>query len=227
MSNNSSIDARFHLQRQGFALDVEFTLDGQSITAIQGPSGSGKTTLLRCIAGLEPTSQGFLRVNDAVWQDNTFSLPPHRRSIGYVFQEDSLFEHLSARQNILFGCTQRREIPSSLSPIIDVLEIGHLLARKPSALSGGERQRIAIARAFATEPDLLLMDEPLSALDASKRHNILSLITEIHAIRKTPILYVTHAPAEAEQLTDQLIYMKNGRMTDLEPAADDAPSRTC
>ena len=217
MSDKSSIEARFHLQRHGFALDVEFTLDGHGITAIQGPSGSGKTTLLRCIAGLEQASQGFLRVNGAVWQDDTFSLPPYRRSIGYVFQEDSLFEHLTARKNILFGCAQRREIPGSLRPIIDVLEIGHLLERKPGALSGGERQRIAIARAFATEPNLLLMDEPLSALDTSKRHNILSLITEIHAIRKTPILYVTHAPAEAEQLADQLIYMDNGRITGADP----------
>ncbi len=213
MSDNSGIDLRFQLQRRDFTLDVALSLDGQGITAIQGPSGSGKTTLLRCIAGLEQTCQGFLRVNGAIWQDTAFSLPTYRRSIGYVFQEHSLFEHLSARKNILFGCTQRRDMPSSLSPIIDVLEIGHLLDRKPQALSGGECQRVAIARAFATEPDILLMDEPLSALDTAKRHEILALIAEIHSIRKTPILYVTHAPAEAEQLADQLVYMKDGRVT--------------
>lgn len=214
MSAKPSIDARFRLERSGFTLDVDLSLDGQGITAIQGPSGSGKTTLLRCIAGLEPTNDGFLRVNGAIWQDGTFSLPTHQRAIGYVFQEDNLFEHLSARQNILFGCKQRRDIPSTLDPIIEVLGIEQLLNRKPSALSGGERQRVAIARAFAVEPQILLMDEPLSALDTSKRHDILALIAEIHAIRKTPILYVTHAPAEAEQLADQLIFMNAGRITD-------------
>ena len=211
MPDKSAIDLRFQLQRRDFKLDVDLKLDGHGITAIQGPSGSGKTTLLRCIAGLEPASQGFLRINGTVWQDNHFSLPTYQRAIGYVFQEDSLFEHLSARKNILFGCARRREIPDSLNPIIEVLEIGHLLDRKPAALSGGERQRIAIARAFAAEPDVLLMDEPLSALDVSKRKDILRLIAEIHTRRKTPILYVTHTPAEAEQLADQLIYMKDGR----------------
>ena len=213
MHENHAIDARFLLRRKAFVLDVNLRLNGQGITVIQGPSGSGKTTLLRCIAGLEHPDEGFLCVNGKLWQDSSLNLPTHKRPIGYVFQEDSLFEHLSAQNNILFGCSPRSEISTELGSIIQVLGISHLLDRKPASLSGGERQRVAIARAFAMTPELLLMDEPLSALDVSKRQEILDLISEIQTLHKTPIIYVTHAPTEAEQLTDQIIVLDTGQIT--------------
>lgn len=206
------IDARFVLKRSDFTLNVDLSLSGDGITAIQGASGSGKTTLLRCIAGLEQPDIGLLQVNGTTWQSNGFSLPTYQRPIGYVFQEDSLFEHLSVKNNILFGCLDRKCIPAFLTPIIDLLGIQQLLARKPGTLSGGERQRVAIARAFAVEPNVLLMDEPLSALDTSKRHDILNMLSDIQTVSKVPIIYVTHAPAEAEQLTDQIIFMDAGRI---------------
>lgn len=207
------INARFVLKRKGFILDVDLSLNGEGITVIQGASGSGKTTLLRCIAGLEKPDMGLLQVNGTVWQSDKFSLPTNQRPIGYVFQEDSLFEHLSVRNNILFGCTNRREIPDFVVPIIDLLGINQLLDRKPNTLSGGERQRVAIARAFAVEPELLLMDEPLSALDIPKRREILKLLSDIQTVSKIPIIYVTHAPAEAEQLSEQIVFMDTGRVT--------------
>lgn len=209
------LEARFLLHRPGFTLDVDLKLNGQEITVIQGASGSGKTTLLRCMAGLEQASQGVMRVNEAIWEDGSFRLPTYQRPIGYVFQEDSLFDHLTARENILFGCTNRKAIPEHLASYIALLGIEPLLDRKPSTLSGGERQRIAIARAFAVKPQLLLMDEPLTALDPSRRQEVLDLILNIHAIDQTPIIYVTHAEIEAVQLADQLIFMDAGRVTQL------------
>lgn len=206
------IDARFVLKRSGFTLDVDLTLNGDGITVIQGASGSGKTTLLRCIAGLEQPDIALLQVNGTTWQSDKFSLPTYQRSIGYVFQEDSLFEHLSVKKNILFGCLDRKSITAFLMPIIDLLGINQLLDRKPGTLSGGERQRIAIARAFAVKPEVLLMDEPLSALDASKRHDILNMLLDIQSISKVPIIYVTHSPAEAAKLAGQIIFMDAGRL---------------
>lgn len=218
MHDKPPILARFQLNRSGFRLDVDLTLAGQGITVIQGPSGSGKTTLLRCIAGLEKTSTGFLQVNGTIWQDTTFNLPTHQRALGYVFQEDCLFEHLDAKNNILFGCKNRAEIPGELRPILQVLGIEHLLARKPAELSGGERQRIAIARALAVNPEILLMDEPLSALDVSRRNEILGLIEALQRLRSIPIIYVTHDPIEATRLADQLVCLSEGRLAEMTTA---------
>lgn len=211
MTVEHDIHARFRLDRPGFILDVDLSLDGDGITVIQGPSGSGKTTLLRCIAGLETPDTAHLRIHGRVWQDKTHCLPPYQRPLGYVFQEDSLFDHLNARKNILFGCAKHREITEWLAPVINTLDIGHLLDKKPAQLSGGERQRVAIARALAVDPDILLMDEPLSALDRPRRQEIIELILKIHALKKIPIIFVTHDTYEAEQLADARVFMDAGR----------------
>ena len=161
----STIQACFQLDWPGFSLDVDLTLPGHGVTALFGHSGSGKTTLLRCIAGLERAPHGRLHVGDEVWQDAGRWLPVHRRPIGYVFQEASLFAHLSVLDNLNYGVKRSaRSQASQLAQAIELLGIGHLLTRKPERLSGGERQRVSIARALAVCPRLLLMDEPLAAL---------------------------------------------------------------
>ena len=212
MTAEPMIDARFLLRRPGFCLDVAFTLPAQGLTVIQGASGSGKTTILRCIAGLEQADEGHLMVLGKCWQDAHTMMPTYRRPIGYVFQEDSLFEHLTVQGNIVFGCRDRSCLPDSLLPLIETLGITHLLHRRPAALSGGERQRVAIARAMAVSPTLLLMDEPLSSLDPERKAEILPYIEQIRDAHKTPILYVTHDAAEAARLATRLIRVEAGRI---------------
>lgn len=209
-----SIRARFQLDRSEFRLDVDLDLPGRGVTALFGPSGSGKTTLLRCIAGLE-RAPGFLEVNGEVWQDDSNRLfqPTHRRPLGYVFQEASLFPHLSARANLEYGmkrapAAQRRV---ALDRVLDLLGIAHLLERKPHQLSGGERQRIAIGRALLTSPRILLMDEPLSALDTARKQEILPYLERLHGELDIPVLYVSHAPDEVARLADHIVVMDQGR----------------
>ena len=212
MSDRNSILARFRLQREGFELDVDLRLPGRGITVIQGSSGSGKTTILRCMAGLEQPDEGFLQVNGKVWQDDQQFLRTYQRPIGYVFQEDRLFDHLTARDNALFGCRDRRFIPAELMPVIEILGINHLLRRYPSELSGGERQRVAIARALAVAPELLLMDEPLSSLDTQRKSEILPYLEQIRDFNRMPIVYVTHDHNEAARLADCLVMLEAGRL---------------
>ncbi len=207
-----SIRARFQLDRGEFRLDVDLDLPGRGVTALFGPSGSGKTTLLRLIAGLE-RAPGYLEVNGEVWQDETHFLPTHRRSLGYVFQEASLFPHLSAQRNLEYGM---KRVPAAqrrvdLDRVLDLLGIGHLLERKPDRLSGGERQRVAIGRALLTSPRVLLMDEPLSALDLARKQEILPYLERLHDELDIPILYVSHAPDEVARLADHIVALDNGR----------------
>jgi molybdate transport system ATP-binding protein len=207
-----SIDARFKLDYPGFSLDVDLAIPGQGVTAIFGPSGSGKTTLLRCIAGLERAS-GVLSVESQPWQDGSHFMPVHERPLGYVFQEASLFPHLSARRNLEFGmkrvaATERRV---AMDQAIELLGIGHLLDRLPDRLSGGERQRIAIARALLTSPRLLLMDEPLAALDLARKSEILPYLERLHDELEIPVLYVSHSPDEVARLADHIIVLEAGR----------------
>ena len=164
-----SIEARFRLDWPNFSLDVDLSLPVRGVTALFGHSGSGKTTLLRCIAGLERAPQGRLVVGDEVWQDTGRWVPTHQRPIGYVFQEASLFAHLSVMGNLRYGLKRATGAQrAGLDQAIALLGIGHLLDRKPGTLSGGERQRVGIARALAVNPRLLLMDEPLAALDLQR-----------------------------------------------------------
>ena len=209
-----SLRARFHLDRSEFLLDVDLYLPGQGVTALFGPSGSGKTTLLRLIAGLD-RAPGHLEVNGEVWQDDAARhfMPTHQRALGYVFQEANLFPHLTARQNLEYG--MKRLPPSQrrvdLARVLDLLGIAALLARTPDHLSGGERQRIAIGRALLTSPRVLLMDEPLSALDLARKQEILPYLERLHGELDIPVLYVSHAPDEVARLADHLVVLESGR----------------
>lgn len=208
----SGIQARFQVRWSGFSLDADLDLPGRGVTALFGPSGSGKTTLLRCIAGLERAPQGRLVVNGETWQDAQRWLPTHRRPLGYVFQESSLFPHLTVMGNLRYGL--KRVAGSqrvNLDHAIALLGIAHLLDRRPERLSGGERQRVGIARAVALAPRLLLMDEPLSGLDLQRKQEILPYLERLHDELDIPVLYVSHAPDEVARLADHLVVLDAGR----------------
>jgi len=233
------IQVRLHIDRGDFRLDVDLALPGRGITALFGPSGSGKTTCLRAIAGLEHVDDGYVAIGNEVWQDaaNGIFVPTHRRALGYVFQEASLFPHLNVRANLEFGMkrvprSERRFEPEAVARLLGIRE---LLARRPNKLSGGERQRVAIARALLASPRLLLMDEPLAALDLRRKQEILPYLERMHDALSIPIIYVSHAPDEVARLADHLVLLDAGRAVasgplgetlaraDLPPAfADDA-----
>jgi molybdate transport system ATP-binding protein len=211
------IQARFRVERRDFALDVDLSLPARGITALFGHSGSGKTTCLRAMAGLERASAGCFALGETVWQDESRGLfvPPHRRSLGMVFQEASLFPHLSVRGNMEFG--QKRiklgtDHGFTTGSIAELLGIDYLLNRSTNELSGGERQRVAIARALLANPDILLMDEPLAALDLKRKLEILPYLERLHHELAIPIIYVSHAPDEVARLADHLVLLDAGRV---------------
>jgi len=207
------ICARFNVEWPGFTLDVDLVLPSRGVTAIFGPSGSGKTTLLRCIAGLEKANKGFLSFKGEIWQNEKTFLPVHQRPLGYVFQEASLFPHLTVMGNLRYGLDRSKEQQKvSLEQAIELLGIGHLLERKPDRLSGGERQRVGIARALAVSPCILLMDEPLAALDLARKQEILPYLERLHDALEIPVLYVTHSPDEMARLSDYLVVMESGKV---------------
>lgn len=219
----SGLSIRARLPLSDFTLDADLVLPGRGVTALFGASGSGKTTLLRCVAGLAK-SAGQVVVNGETWQDDAqrVFLPTHRRALGYVFQEASLFAHLSVRDNLAFGL---KRIPLSERRVshdaaVDLLGIGHLLDRQPATLSGGERQRVAIARALLTSPRLLLMDEPLAALDAPRKQEILPYLERLHDELAMPILYVSHAIDEVLRLADHLVLLDRGHVLASGPCRD-------
>ena len=209
-----SIEARFHIDRGDFTLDVDLKVPARGVTGIFGPSGCGKTTLLRAVAGLEQCEEGFLRVGADTWQDEQWFLPVHKRPLAYVFQEASLFAHLNVRRNLEYGLKrvqqEKRKVP--LDRAIELLGIGRLLERKPEQLSGGERQRVAIARALAVSPRLLLMDEPLAALDQSRKQEVLPYLESLHQELEIPVLYVSHSTDEVARLADHLVLLEDGRV---------------
>ena len=209
------IDVRLHLKYSAFALEVDLHLPGRGVTALYGHSGSGKTTCLRSIAGLERAEDGFVQVNEEVWQDSRSGLfvPPHKRALGYVFQEASLFPHLSVRANLEFGLKRipRAQRRVDMAQATELLGIGHLLERHPQHLSGGERQRIGIARALLTSPRLLLMDEPLAALDSQRKSEILPYLERLHDELDIPVLYVSHAQDEVARLADHIVLLRDGK----------------
>jgi molybdate transport system ATP-binding protein len=208
------IDAKFSGRLGAFALDAAFDIPAEGVTGLFGPSGCGKTTVLRCLAGLTRLKIGRLSVEGDVWQDEKTFLPPYRRPIGYVFQEPRLFPHLSVMDNLSFGLKRSAEIRTELSldSVVDLMGIGALLSRAPDKLSGGEKQRIAIARALLSQPRLLLMDEPLSALDRDRRGEILPYLETLHRKLALPIVYVTHDFSELEKLADHLVLMESGKV---------------
>ncbi|MDZ4297248.1 MAG: molybdenum ABC transporter ATP-binding protein [Moraxellaceae bacterium] len=207
----SVIRARFQKDWPGFSLAADLALPSRGVTALFGPSGSGKTTLLRCMAGLEVDPNGYFCFNNEVWQDGRTWLPTHKRPLGYVFQEASLFSHLSVLDNLRYG--QRRMSGTAqidLQQAIDLLGIKPLLARHTSSLSGGEKQRVAIARALAVSPKILLMDEPLAALDLARKQEVLPYLERLHDELDIPIIYVSHSADEVARLADHLVVMDQG-----------------
>ncbi|AKH21676.1 molybdenum ABC transporter ATP-binding protein [Sedimenticola thiotaurini] len=209
--------------RQGdFRLEVVFNTPASGVTALFGHSGSGKTSVLRAIAGLIRADHGHIRVNGELWQDQDYFLPTHRRPLGYVFQEASLFPHLSVRQNLEYGWRQipaaERKIP--FDSAVELLGVGPLLKRATRRLSGGERQRVAIARALLTSPRLLLMDEPLSALDHAAKQAILPYLESLHNEFGIPSLYVSHDPREVARLANQVVILDQGKVVAYGDAAN-------
>lgn len=211
-----TISAAFSGRRGDFALDVSFEAPMQGITALFGPSGCGKTTILRCMAGLDRMA-GRLKVGSEIWQDDATGMfrRTHHRPVGYVFQEASLFPHLSVRKNLLYGAPRAKSQASSgtlgFDDIVSLLDVGHLLERSPAGLSGGERQRIAVGRALLSQPRLLLMDEPLSALDRQTKDELLPYFETLHQELAIPILYVSHDIAEVVQLADRMVLLARGK----------------
>lgn len=212
----ASIQARINLHYPGFSLDVDLALPGRGVSALFGHSGSGKTTCLRCLAGLEQAPRALIEVNGETWQDSDrgIFLPPHKRALGYVFQEASLFAHLSVRANLEFGWRRipREQRKVKLEQACELLGIAHLLQRQPQHLSGGERQRVGIARALLTSPRLLLMDEPLAALDSKRKNEILPYLERLHDELEIPVVYVSHAQEEVARLADYLVLLDGGRV---------------
>jgi len=216
------MEARFHVDRGDFSLRVDLDIPERGVTALFGPSGCGKTTLLRAIAGLEPGSDGYFRFGDAVWQDHGRFLPPHKRSVGYVFQEPSLFAHLDVRHNLEYGLKRLRGAAArvSLEQAVSLLGIDPLLGRHPHQLSVGEQQRVAIARALAASPAMLLLDEPLAALDMERKQEILPYLESLHHELGIPVLYVSHSRDEVARLADHLILMDDGRIEATGPVSE-------
>ncbi|RED43755.1 molybdenum ABC transporter ATP-binding protein [Aestuariispira insulae] len=203
------LSAKLKGRLQDFTLDAAFEIPASGITALFGPSGCGKTTILRCLAGLERLD-GYVRLKDDVWQDQGYFRPPHKRAIGYVFQEASLFPHMTVKQNLSYGMANPDKV--HLHETADLLGVRELLDRIPDRLSGGERQRVAIGRALLSKPDILLMDEPLSALDRAAKTAIIPYLERLHAGLSIPVLYVSHDHSEVERLADHMLVMDKGRV---------------
>jgi len=219
-----AIRAQFRGTIGKFALDAGFTAPAKGVTALFGPSGCGKTTVLRCIAGLLRIN-GVCEIDGEVWQDeNGAFLPTHKRPLGYVFQEASLFQHLSVRRNLLFGAPRHGSNGTKggivFDEVVELLGITRLLDRSPRNLSGGERQRVAIGRALLSQPKLLLMDEPLSALDRATKNEILPFLERLRDHLNLPVVYITHDIAEVERLADQMVLMDKGHVIAAGPLED-------
>jgi len=215
------IEAKLQLPRDGFTLDVALQLPSRGVSALFGPSGCGKTTVLRALAGLERAA-GRVALNDELWQDDArrHFVPTHRRAIGYVIQEAALFPHLDVRGNLDYARRRGGTTRVPLDPLVDLLGIGRLMERRPDTLSGGERQRVAIARALAAAPRLLLMDEPLAALDAARKAEVLPYLERLHRELALPIVYVSHAIDEVARLAHTLVLLEQGRVTASGPVGE-------
>ncbi len=215
------IECNIKIQLESFMLDANFSIPDRGITVVFGPSGSGKTTLLRAIAGLEKSDDGFLKIGDSVWQKGEDFLATHKRQIGYVFQDAALFDHLDVKGNLNFVVKRAIGLKEDfIESIHNLLEIKTLLNRKTMQLSGGERQRVAIARALLTNPKILLLDEPLSALDSKRKNEILPYLDSIHNDLEIPILYVTHSQDEMSRLADHLLLIEDGNIIGSGPVND-------
>jgi molybdate transport system ATP-binding protein len=198
-----------------FSVDVAFISEGR-VTGLFGSSGAGKTSLVSMIAGLVQPDRGIIAVDSAVLYDGNarIHVPPHRRRIGYVFQDARLFPHLSVMQNLDYGRRMNRLARDAVAEtrITDMLDIGHLLNRRPGGLSGGERQRVALGRALLSQPRLLLLDEPMGALDEQRKAEILPYLKRLRDEGDVPMVFVSHDADEMRQLATQVVMLKRGRV---------------
>jgi molybdate transport system ATP-binding protein len=222
------IQTDFCLNHADFSLDVRLELPSRGVTALFGPSGSGKSSFLRCLAGLSRPQRGKLSVNGVAWQDSerNFFLPPHRRPVGMVFQDAALFPHLTVEQNLAFATRRRKEAVDDLQSrqqLIELLGIGHLSNRRPDTLSGGEKQRVAIARALFSSPEILLLDEPLAALDDKRKAELLPYLDKLQRQLEIPVVYVSHSPQEVARLADHLVLLNNGSVAATGPVDELLP----
>jgi molybdate transport system ATP-binding protein len=200
-----------------FLLEVAGRIDTGKVTAIFGPSGSGKSTLLRTVAGLARGAAGRLSLGDEVWLDSArgIDVPAHRRPVGYMFQHARLFPHLTGEGNLRYAARRARRERQvvGFDEVVDALDLAPLLPRRPASLSGGERQRVALGRTLLAQPRLLLLDEPMAALDATRKMEILPYLEALHPRFGIPILYVSHSVDEVALLADRILVLGGGRVT--------------
>ena len=213
-----SLHADISFERDGFALDIALQARGGETLGLLGPNGSGKSTTLRCLAGLERPARGVVEISGSVVEDTSrgIDVPPEARSVGYVFQDYLLFPHMSVLDNVAFGPrsrgASRRSALASARAWLERLDVADLADRKPRQLSGGQAQRVALARALVTEPDLLLLDEPLAALDAGTRSTVRSLLRRYLADFRGAVVLVTHDPMDAMVLADRVVVLEEGHV---------------
>lgn len=215
----ATLRGNLQLTLGNFELDSgEFDLPLQGVTVLFGRSGSGKSTLLRAISGLDKNTCGELSFAGQTWQQGKKALPTQKRNIGFVFQDAALFPHMTVRQNLMYAVKRlpKNAAAADFEEIVNRVGIADKLDRDVLYLSGGEKQRVAIARALLTSPDLLCMDEPLSALDWRAKAEMLTLIEEVMTAYQIPLLYITHAPAEVERLADRIVFMHGGKIEKIE-----------
>jgi len=217
------LDLRIRIDRPSFDLDVSERLELSGVTAVFGPSGSGKSTLLRAIAGFEKPAPGRIAAGDGVWFDSEkgIDVAPHRRPVGFMFQDARLFAHLDVARNLAYGERRRRGRLEGFdrADVISALDLGPLLARAIDSLSGGERQRVALGRTLLVHPELLLLDEPLSALDRERKADILPYLEAVTERFRIPTFYVSHDIDEVAQLADRVLVLVDGRVSIHGPTA--------
>jgi molybdate transport system ATP-binding protein len=202
-----------HKEQRSFSLDVSFAA-ADGITVLMGASGAGKTTVLKLIAGILTPDEGFIKLNGQTFFDsqNNVNLPIQKRRVGFVFQDYALFPHLTARRNIAYGIKEKNAKDEKALEMLALFHIEHIAERRPAEMSGGEQQRVALARALASDPQIVLLDEPLSAVDVETRTKLLDEIDEAQKRTKIPFIYVTHNEKEAERLEKKRITLRGGRL---------------
>lgn len=208
------LDVDIQKKLEFFELDIKFTV-GNGLLAIQGMSGSGKTTILNCISGIKTADKGHIRLNNKILfsSNDNINMKIKDRNVGYVFQNYALFPHMTVKENILFGVNKKyTDYEKELSYISDMMKIRHLMDKYPSEISGGEKQRVAFARAMIIRPDILLLDEPFSALDEDLKEDIYKDLLNIKKSQNIPIILITHNKNEAKILADKIIYIHNGKI---------------
>jgi molybdate transport system ATP-binding protein len=209
------LNGTLKLLKDNFELNTSFDFDLTGITALFGPSGCGKTTLLRCIAGLEAYSVGSIQISGDTWQDSTQNvfIQTHQRSVGFVFQKGALFDHLNVLKNLEFSYSRTDQAQFKFDEVISLTGLGNLLDRDTVSLSGGERQRVALARTLLSSPQLLLLDEPMAALDDQSKGELFPYLEKINKQFNIPIIYVSHSIEEVARFSDTIALMSEGKIT--------------